>query len=232
MTPSTLWFAAAGEPPHPYTESLVEGGHCATCATPLSRGVPIQEIVTVTFAQHGDYLRYGTHVCPACAWLYGLGKGNPGNIVAAGDRYWRPMIGHDSATDQRPQWVSVLQDIATMPLDTPVAGVMTSDPKPRLWPRAELCTVGAFGLYLHCPDYNLSEFRRFDLRGCLVIVQAVTEAIIAGWPKRLIATSLFGDYKRASKAPVAAARIESSLAPLRATPEFIPALLIAGVRKK
>lgn len=231
MTPSTLWHCAAGTPAHSYTEEAI-GGHCATCATPLTTGVALSHILTDTFTQHADFLRFGSHACPACAWLYGMGKGNPGSIIAAGDRYWRPMLSYDSATPERPQWAEVLRIIAAMPADTPVAGVLTPDPKPRLWPRAELCTVGAFGLYVHCATYDLSSFIRFDLADCLAILTVCLEAIGAGWKnKKTLASGLFADYQRAKKDPVGTARLEHRLAPFRANPAFIPALLMAGEPK-
>lgn len=232
MTAPQLWWTAAGRPPHTYPNEQPATGYCATCAAPITSGVPIDSVVTPTFASHGDLLRFGTHVCPACAWLYTIGKGQPGNIIAAGSKLWRPMISHDAAAEgDRPQWVSVLREIAAMPPDTPVAGVLTPDPKPRLWPRAELCSVGSFGLYLHNSDWDLSEFRLFDLNRCLEIVETVTGAIAADWTKQLIRTSLFGDFKRASKDMLATVKMETELQSLRQLTEFLPALLIAGMTK-
>lgn len=229
MTPSHIWYEAAGCPVQPNPVDRRENDCCASCGGAMSCGVASAHFVGPAFSSHADFLRgYSTHVCLPCAWMYAFPKITHRNLIAVPGRIWWPMIGYDSATMERPQWLTVLREIADLPLDTPVAGVLTSDPKPRLWPRAELCTVGAFGLYVHCPDYDLSKFSRFDLAACIVAAETISRALAAGWSKRLVWSGLFADYRRAGKDPVGTAKLETIFQKLRPLPEFLPALLIAG----
>lgn len=198
----------------------------------MDEGVATSCFVGPAFSNHSDYLRgYSAHVCIPCAWMYAFPKMTHRNLIAVPGRLWWPMIGHDSATLERPQWLSVLRDIVRMPLEIPVAGVLTSDPKPRVWPRAEVCTVGSFGLYVHCPDYDLSRFLRLNLARLLDIASIIVMAIADGWPKKFILHGLYADMKRVRKDPSGTVRLEAELQLLRALPEFLPALLTAGIPK-
>lgn len=231
MSASRLAWHAAGQPPHEYRASATSG-ICATCADALVDGVPLAQIETPTFANHADYFRFGaTHVCPACAWLYGIGKGRPGNYLAYGDRIEFTVISLESVvTDKRP-WLDVLRELATLPGDTPVAGVMTTDVKPRLWPRARLASRARCGLYLHAPDYDVSEFREFDLDACLSLVDLMLPALSAGYAKASLYFGLLRDHTRTRRDPAQAMHWETTLASHRHQPYFVPALIAAGVTK-
>lgn len=166
-TASQLAWTAAGSPAHGYASECAST-ICATCAMPISDGVHLSEIETPTMANHADYFRFGSkHVCHACAWLYGLGKGRPGNYIATPSVLEFVVISLESVVADKRPWLAVFRDLVQLPGDTPAAGVMTTDVKPRLWPRVRLATIARFGLYLHAPDYDVSEWRAFDLHVCL-----------------------------------------------------------------
>lgn len=231
--PELLWHAA-GEPPHKYAEESGETGPCATCATPLDgrAGVPTRSVNNPTFSNHAEFFKFGSYVCRACAWLYGDPKRTHRNVLAVGDKLWWPMISVESATEERPSWLDLLYRVAGMPPETSVAGVLTSDPKPRLWPRMRLSTVGAYGLYVHSPDYSVSEWRALDLTALLSTTGPVLSALALGFPKARIYSGLPGDYRRTKGNVEEAMRLESELRVLRNTPEFVPALLVSGVKKE
>ncbi len=139
---SALIYNAAGRPPHPYRSEPVSSV-CSTCGVPITSGVLLEQIETPTTSNHADYFRFGSkHVCNACAWLFAVGKGRPGNFIATPKRLEYTVISLDSAVADKRPWIQVLPEIAALPSDTPVAGVMTTDVKPRLWPRVRLATVG------------------------------------------------------------------------------------------
>lgn len=149
-------WISAGQPSHPYrVEPAPDNGICATCATMIADGIPLTEIETPTTANHSEFFRHGgSHVCHACAWLFAAGKGRPGNYIAssAGGIEYAVISLESVVADKRP-WIHILREIATLDHDAIVSGVMTTDVKPRLWPRARLATVGHFGLYIHAGDY-------------------------------------------------------------------------------
>jgi hypothetical protein len=163
-----LFHKNSGSPPHIFKAEPCSG-HCATCGEICTEGVPSKLLVGTSFGRQSDFLKFGDHVCAACAWMYSFPKETHRNVIAAGDKIWWPMISHDSATEKRPAWLDVLKKIAHMPEDTVVLGVLTTDPKPRLWPMTQPMTVEKFGLYVHCTDYDVSEFREFSLAECLAV---------------------------------------------------------------
>lgn len=232
MSASQHTWTAAGSPAHPYTEEH-SATLCATCAAPITSGVPLAQIETPTTANHADYFRFGSkHVCQACAWLYAAGKGRPGNYIATTGRMEYAVISLESVvTDKRP-WIEVLADVAAMPPETPVAGVMTTDVKPRLWPRVRLATCGNFGLYVHAPDYDVSEWRGFSLAACLDLIGIMVKPLAAGYAKASLYHGLLRDYARASRDPARALAWDATLAPHRSQPHFLPALIAAGVTKE
>ena len=219
--PALVW-RAAGEPAHKYTEEP-HSGACATCGGGISIGVPIDEINNPTFSNHAEFFRYGTHACRACAWLYGIGKGRPGNIMAAGTDLYRPVISEKSATDERPTWLDTLRSLSG---DMPVAGVLTTDTKPRVWPRMRIASIRAFGLYVHAPEYAVSEYRSFSLADLGVASSAIRKALDMGFTKRRIHLGLLADFTRAKRHTREVMSLEQRLRMLRDRPEFVPALIV------
>lgn len=232
MTASQHTWHAARRPDHPYDEESVST-ICATCAATITSGVPLAQIETPTTANHADYFRFGSkHVCPACAWLYAAGKGRPGNYIATPDRMEYCVISLESVVEDKRPWIEVLADVAALPTDTPVAGVMTTDVKPRLWPRVRLATVDRFGLYVHAPDYDVSEWREFSLTDCLDLIGHMLHPLASGYAKASLYYGLLRDHARASRDPVRAMAWDASLAAHRGQPHFLPALIAAGVTKE
>lgn len=222
--PQLLW-RNAGNPTHKYTEEPYEG-LCATCAVPCEVGASTGQVNNPTFSNHAEFFRYGTHVCRACAWLYGIGKGRPGNIMAAGEALYRPVISEKSATEERPTWLDVLGGLQERPDGAPVAGVLTTDTKPRVWPRMRIASVGDFGLYVHAPEYAVSEYRSFALAGLLDVSGVISVALGMGFSKQRIHSGLLADFARAKKSMKEVVELEKRLQLQRERPEFVPALIV------
>ena len=234
ISTSTLAWQGAGSPTQEKFKTTTYQGCCATCGVPINgEAVAISEIDNPTFSNHADFFPFpGKHVCPACAWLYGAGKAKPGNFIATPTSYEQAVISMDSVVDDKRPWLHILTDIATLPSDTPVTGVLTTDVKPRLWTRARVSTVGRFGLYVHAPDFDLSDHIDFSLPDLLGIVDAMRPALLAGYAKASLYHGLMRDYARAQKHMAQALEWEQALMPLRGNPAFLPALLVAGVSKQ
>lgn len=230
LSASQYIYHCANLPP---VEMLEEKqGICATCAVGIEQGVPISKIENPAFSQHADFMRYSKHVCAGCAWLYWAGKGKPGNFIASGNQYQQLVISHESVVEDKEPWHTVLHRIAMMPTETLACGVLTTDVKPRLWPRTKLATVGNFGLYVHAPDYDLSAFIDFALADCLSISALMRDPLVSGYSKTSIYHGLLTDFARSSKDPASALGWETQLNQHRRNPAFIPALLISGVTKE
>lgn len=230
ITPSEYIYDCAGRPDIDANFEPCEV--CATCGIQTNSGIPISSIENPTFSQHADFMRYSKHVCYGCAWLYWSGKGKPGNFIAAGGQYHQLVISHESVVEDKMPWIKRLKMVAQMPFETLVSGVLTTDVKPRLWPRTRLATVGDFGLYVHAPDYDLSDYVRFDLHKCLALSESFSPILVSGFAKMSIYHGLLRDYARAGKNLAQTIGWENQIKSIRATPEFIPALLISGVTKE
>ena len=230
LTVSGMLWRAMGMPAPKWELEPVQG-LCGTCGQPITAGVPQKAINSPTFAQHADYLKYGTHVCAACAYLYGMGRSRPGNFLVVGERVYWPVISQDAETEERPSWLRVIREVARMDPRLPAAGVLTTDVKPRLWPRARAVTLRAFGLYVHAPEYDVSEFRELDLFELERVALEIVEALRLGFTKADVYHGLWRNYKRMKKHGKAGVELEKTLAGLRQKAEFVPALVIAGVRK-
>ena len=231
LTPPQIAHAGSGFEPHKYKDEPYTG-HCATCGAAVDgQAVPIAEIENPTFSNHADFMRFGKHVCPACAWLYGAGKGKPGNFMATPNRYEQLVISLDSVVEDKRPWLEAVRDLAALPSDTPVCGVLTTDIKPRLWPRMAAGTAAVPNLFVHAPDYDLSKPVSFALSDLLDIIETVLQALSLGFSKTNCYRGLPHDYARYSKHLAAAHDLERRLKPLRDNPAFIPAVLTAGIKK-
>lgn len=237
-SPSDLAWRSAGKPSHGYrTEKVPADTRCATCGayTVLidDQAVHLGEIETPTTANHADFFRFGSrHVCAGCAWLFNAGKGRPGNYVSVPGRFELTVISLESVVEDKRPWLTVLRDLQALPHDTPMTGVMTTDVKPRLWPRSRLATRGAAGLYVHVPDWDISEWRPFDLDACLSAIDTMLPVLAAGYAKASLFFGLMRDHARAARDPAQALRWEAELRQLREQPHFVPALIAAGVTKE
>lgn len=232
MSASSHTWQAAGQPAHPYKEEAISS-RCATCGDSLAVGVPLADIETPTMANHADYFCYGTkHVCRACAWFFTIGKGRPGNFLACGDRLEYLVISLESVVADKRPWLTALSELAGLPPETLVTGVMTTDVKPRLWPRARLATVGSFGLYVHAPDYDVSGWREFELSACIATIEVMRGPLRAGYAKTSLYHGLFRDYARACRDPAQAAEWDKHLARHRQAAHFLPALIAAGTTQE
>lgn len=235
MSAPVLIHRAAGYPLHKYAEEPHDGV-CATCATAIEVGVSTESINNPTFANHAEFFKFGTYVCRACAWMYGDPKRTHRNVLVVGDELWWPMISADSATDERPSWGGLFgllyHEPEDYPPDIPMTGVLTTDPKPRLWPRSRLASIGSPGLYVHAPDYDVSEWRTFDLEHLIECARRIRPALLTGYAKTRIYTGLLSDYAKAKKDLDAAISMERRLQEVRGSPEFVPALITTVVTKE
>ncbi|MBE0511181.1 MAG: hypothetical protein IBX49_10710 [Gammaproteobacteria bacterium] len=235
ITASVLAWTAAGTPrQNEKYKSSVFSGICATCGTPIDGdAVAVSEIDNATFSNHADFFHFGSsHVCTACAWLYGAGKGRPGNFIATASSYEQTVISLDSVVEDKRPWIEVVRELARLPADTPVTGVLTTDVKPRLWPRARVATVGSFGLFVHCQDYDTSQHVDFDLHDLIRLIDLMRHPMQAGFSKQSIYFGLMRDFKRFQKDPAQVLMWETELQGWRDNPAFLPAVLIAGISKE
>jgi hypothetical protein len=235
MTPSQLaWIGGGQQRPADKFAITPHSGICSTCGAIIDGdAVAIEEIDGKAFSNHFETFRFGSsHICLACAWMFSQGKGKPGNYIATPDRFEQAVISVESVVEDKRPWLEIIREIAAMPPDTPVTGVLTTDVKIRLWPRARLYSVGRFGLYVHCPDYDISQNVECDIHELLATIDLMLPILAAGFAKASLWYGLYRDYTRITKHLDKAPGWESRLREIRHTPVFLPALLMAGVTKE
>ena len=217
-----------GNPPHKYNTSKV-AGYCACCGVKIEGDFALsRDVLGTTFGRYTGSITFGTHICNSCAWFCSFPKQTHRNVIAAGNDVWWPMISRDSATEERPSWFDVLYAIKEMKPDTPVIGVATTDPKPRLWPTVQEMTVGNFGLYVHHPDFDVSDFFKLNINRVIDYSIFISELLSQGFSKKSCFFSVLNDIKKVKKMPLELLETEKILKKMRGNPEFILALLISS----
>lgn len=223
MSHTNLCHKAAGSPDVENLQSGVDA-YCGTCGQHVKQAVHQNNVNNPTFSQHGDFLK-GEWICAGCVFMYKQGKAKPGNYIAVEDDQFYYLAIADTG-DKKP-WSKMLVDLIKMSPSTKVTGVLTTDVKPRLWPRSNIATISDFGLYLHAPDYDVSEYRAFDLQSCIDCIAVINKAMALKFTKASIYQNLFGYHKIAIKDLTSTQTLEAELSVLRANAAFIPALIIA-----
>lgn len=232
--PQLAWTAAGCPRPNEKYKLSPHVGICSTCGTAIDGdAVAISEIDSKAFSNHSESFRFGgTHTCLGCAWMYGMGKGRPGNYIALPGRFEQAVISLESVVEDKRPWLTIIREIAALPPDTPINAVLTTDVKIRLWPRSRIATVGRFGLYVHCPDYDVSQHVDCDLADLLHIIGLMLPALTAGFAKASVWYGLYRDHARMTKYLEDAWQWEAQLQQYRKHPAFLPALLMAGATKE
>lgn len=232
--PKLCWDASGNPDIHKKFKTEQALTVCATCGDSIDgKAVTVSSIDNNAFSERHESFKYRSpHVCLPCAWLYGAGRSKPGNFFCTPSVFEQTVISLESVVEDKRPWLHVLRDAARLPADTPCTGVLTTDVKPRLWPRAQLASIGSFGLFVHAPDYDTSRWVGLDLHEMLHIADTVIPALQMGFAKASLYHGLLRDYQRFSKKPDDALAMEQAIQPLRSSPAFLPAILVAGVTKE
>lgn len=145
--------------------------------------------------------------------------------------YASPMVSRESAVRQgRPCWSDAVRAVWPEHEGRVALTMIVDDFKRRLWPYA---TVGALGprtpVYLHDGAlFGVESVVRVDWPALLGCLDAVERVYALGFSKPAIRDGLLHQTKAVNAiGVVAAVRLECDIAPLRATPEFQIALVIA-----
>ena len=200
LTPSRLIWQHLGEPDVPAAIEPI-AGYCATCAQPISEGMPIEQIVTHEFYGGSDFLKFGTHVCRPCAWLYKSHRTQPHSFFATESELFWPTV--NTFSSDRPTWQTVLTRFATDSSVMLAAALLTTDTKPRVWPYARVSAREQFRIYVHAPDFGMARLVPLDLPLLPELYGEIEQAIALGYSKRSIRGGLYADRKAFAKDPEA-----------------------------
>lgn len=178
-------------------------------------------------------------ICAHCVAVWREPKKWHRGICATETGVLFPVISIESVTEDRPLWADTLRGLD----GSPRVIVLTTDPKKRVWPFARISSGDSVCIYFHDPHrpdrrINGIVMKRVSFGvSCNLWISLIefgkTLAIIesayeAGFNKEVIRTSLFSNFNQAVAAGHrVVAGFEQSLIPIRQTPEFMPALIMA-----
>lgn len=233
LTSSQYVWVSAGRQDHKF-KKYTASCYCATCGGEAGdNSALVSDIDNKSFSDQSFIFKNGTqYVCQSCAWLFSVGTAKPGNYIAYQDRFEQTVISLESIVQDKRPWLNVLREISMMDSETLVCGVMTTDVKPRLWPRTKLSTIGNFGLYVHAPDYDISEYLEFDLKSSILLIDRIVSALEIGFSKKSIYYGLGVDYARFSRNCADSIKLEKYFSEHRNMNHFIPSLIAANILKK
>jgi hypothetical protein len=126
----------------------------------------------------------------------------------------------------RPTWRDALMHLD---IELPRACILTTDPKKRIWPFAEISQGEMLKMYVHDPSRAISENRILDIFTLLNTISRIEDIYSTyGFSKVAIAGSLLNDLKIAQKVGIEhTINLDSMLSEIRHIPEFTPALIIS-----
>lgn len=129
-------------------------------------------------------------------------------------------------TSHRPTWRDALRQLD---ISLERVCILTTDPKKRIWPFAQISQGETIKMYLHDPSRGISENRSLNYYTLLNTLSKIEDIYTTyGFSKGAIASSLISDFKTAQKVGIEhTMNLDEILSEIRELPEFTPALIIA-----
>jgi hypothetical protein len=220
----------------PAPTPLPDGTRDAITGVPITHGYAVMDLVTEATTEfleqvRGDvngYVGVNTARCFRAQNPRGENRGSRALLAFGDGTAYLPLIARERATAEgRPCWSDLVRAVWTTHQGQPMVGILTTDQKKRLWPRARSGVLAAGRVPLFVYDTETAQdgtvWCHWPL--LLAILDAIERAYALGAPKRAIATSLLAAPKLALTPAVVA--LERHLAAYRPHAEFPVALLIA-----
>lgn len=209
--------------PTPPTEGATEG-QCCVCGWHGPTYARAQVFSKSTGAVSVLATVPTDRICTHCAALWGEPKVFARAVLATPDAVQFPTIAPDS-TGQRPTWG---QALSALDPALPRVCILTTDPKKRVWPFAQVSQGDRLSMYVHDPSRGISGNRVMSLALLLSTLAEIQAIYALGFSKIAIERGLLGDLKRVQSLGIpATVAHERHLQGVRTLPEFLPAVIIA-----
>lgn len=212
----------------------------AVFGQPIRQGYAVADVATGATAEFLDQFRGSPDgwVAEATARCYRskatddkapLGRIALATVAFTDGTLWHPVIGLASATAVRPAWRDLVRALWPARAGQQCVMILTTDPKKRLWPRAQLGALGErTPVLVHDGETCVSETLWVDWQQLLAALDVVEEAYCAGFAKPAMRESLWlGRHAVQQNGIPATRRLEERLAVWRSRSEFVMAVLIA-----
>jgi hypothetical protein len=210
--------------PAPATPDDALLAHCCVCGT-HGPSVPRKQVFSKSTGAVSVLATVPSDcICCHCAASWGEPKKWGRAILATPGNVQFPTISPDPK-GERPTWKQALTQLDRT---QPRVCILTTDPKKRIWPFAQVSQGDRLSMYLHDPSRGVSGNRAVSLDALLSALEQIEAIYCQGFSKVSIEQGLLGDLKRAQSLGIPhSVALERNLQTLRITPEFLPALIIA-----
>lgn len=210
--------------PSPSIEGAL--GQCCVCGWKGNRCLPKHSIMSKSTGGVSNLCPLPTdEICAHCAALWAEPKVYARSIWVTTKGVQFPMISPDPE-GKRPTWRNVIQSCE---ITQERVAILSTDPKKRVWPYAQISQGETLSLYLHDPSRGISENRSLNIYQLQKQLTWIEDKMTTyEFSKVSISDTLLKDLKTAQKIGVEHCMVlEQTAQAMRSTPEFIPALIIA-----
>lgn len=199
-------------------------GHCSLCGLTGDGQFLRDDILEKTTANLTALFDLNrSTMCAHCVAVWREPKKWHRGVYATADGVQFPVISRESATEDRPVWSDVLRAIT----DLSRVLILTTDPKKRVWPLARASSGQTACIYVHDPSRGISGNYWVNIPALTRALGIIETAYTAGFSKEAIQCSLFQSKTSQTYGLIATRALESEIAALRSSAEFIPALIAA-----
>lgn len=210
-----------------YASPPAEGaadGHCSVCGWHGPTYAKAQVFSKSTGAVSVLATVPTDRICVHCAALWGEPKVFARAVLATPEAVLFPTIAPDPA-GQRPTWG---QALAALDPTRPRVCILTTDPKKRVWPFAQVSQGDRLSMYVHDPSRGISGNRVVSLSLLLTTIAGIEAIYNLGFSKTAIERGLLDDLKRAKALGIPdTVAHERYLQSVRILPEFLTSLIVA-----
>jgi hypothetical protein len=207
-----------------------DGIHCAITGASICLGYPAHAVVPKAAGEFLDLLPGGVggyfseNVARAFKGTWNLGS----RIIFEDGTHYHPLIARKQ--NGRPCWSDLVRELWPARRDENVLMILTTDVKKRVWHRARIGVLGeTMPVFIYdVADNGLAGVQVINWPVLLEVLTVVENVYTMGFSKRGIRDSLLREWSRVQSFGIRQViDLENQLRPLRATPEFAMAVIIA-----
>jgi hypothetical protein len=211
--------------------ALPDDSMCALTGIPISFGYPASKIVPNAAGEFLDLLPGGVggylseNTARAFKGTWNLGS----RVVFEDGTHYHPLIARDPR-GERPCWSDLVWELWPAHQNEGMLMILVTDVKKRVWHRARIGVLGeTTPVFIYdVTGSGLAGVQAINWPVLLEVLTVVENVYTMGFSKRGIRDSLLREWSRAQALGIhQAMRLENRLRPLRATPEFAMAVIIA-----
>lgn len=206
--------------------------HCALTGIPIEIGYRAMEIIPAAAGEFLDLLPGGVNgylsenAARAFKRTWNLGS----RVIFEDGTHYHPLIARDPKHPERPIWSDLVREFWPARQGDNVLMILTTDVKKRVWHRARIGAIGeTIPVFIYdVAGWGLASVQVINWPVLLKTLQTVEDTYSLGFTKNYIRYSLLSQQSLVQKLGLyQVMNLDKILRPLRETPEFAMAVIIA-----